>query len=248
MTLRLRQALLDDGFTLHYQPIISLATGLAIGAETLIRLQHSRRGLIPAAHFMPIAERSDVVIDIASWTLETACRDAARWPAHFTLSLGLSLKNLRSGQLLRQLLEALAHSGLNPERLEMELTEPMLLDDNEDTVFALRALQGLGMRLALTNFGVGYASLSALKRLHFSTLRFDRSLVQNLTEPTSLAIARAAVEAGHALGCTVQADGVDTNEHYQRLCDLGVDAGQGGFFSPPVDAAELAAMFTTTTP
>ncbi|WP_297371683.1 EAL domain-containing protein [Acidocella sp.] len=243
MTQRLRQALQDGGFTLHYQPIISLGTGLAVGAEALIRMHHSRRGLIPASHFMPIAERSEVITDIMGWMLSTACHDAATWPVNFTLSLSLSLSALRSGQLLRQLLESLSRSGLEPERLEMNLTESMLLDDNEDTLFALRALQGLGVRLALINFGAGYASLGALKRLRFTTLRLDRSLVQNLTEPTGAAITRAAIEAAHALGCTVQAEGVEQEAQYHQLCALALDAAQGSYFAPPVDAAEMAAMF-----
>ncbi|WP_298285344.1 EAL domain-containing protein [Acidocella sp.] len=243
MTLRLRHALQEGGFTLHYQPIISLVTGLAVGAEALIRMHHARRGLIPASQFMPIAERSEVITDIMGWMLDTACRDAAAWPAHFTLSLSLPPGALRSGQLLRQLLESLSRTGLGPERLEMNLTEAMLLDDNEDTIFALRALQGLGARLALTNFGAGYASLSTLKRLRFTTLRLDRSLVQNLTEPAGAAIVRAAIEAAHALGCAVQADGVEHETQYRQLCQLELDAAQGSYFSPPVDATEMAAMF-----
>jgi EAL domain-containing protein (putative c-di-GMP-specific phosphodiesterase class I) len=108
----------------------------------------------------------------------------------------------------------------------------------------LRALQGLGVPFALNNFGTGYASLSALKRLKFSTLRLDRSLIQNLSEPPGIAIVRAAVEAGHALGCRVLADGVETEEQFIRLAEIGADEGQGPFFSQPADAAEMAAMFT----
>lgn len=244
ITQRLRQALCTGGFVLHYQPIVSLNSGLACGAETLIRLQHARRGLIPAAHFMPIAERSDVIIDVAGWILNTACAEAASWPGHFALCTALSQRHLQSGRLVRQMLEALSRSGLPPDRLHMEITEPMLLDENDDTIFALRALQGLGVPFALNNFGTGYASLSALKRLKFSTLRLDRSLIQNLSEPSGVAIVRAAVEAGHALGCRVLADGVETEEQFLRLGEIGADEGQGPYFSTPVDAAEMAAMFT----
>jgi EAL domain-containing protein (putative c-di-GMP-specific phosphodiesterase class I) len=244
ITQRLRQALCTGGFVLHYQPIVSLASGLACGAETLIRLQHARRGLIPAAHFMPIAERSDVIIDVTGWIINTACAEAAGWPGHFSLFIALSQRHLQSGRLVRQLLEALSRSGLAPERLHMAITEAMLLDENDDTIFALRALQGLGVPFALNNFGTGYASLSALKRLRFSTLRLDRSLIQNLSERSGVAIVRAAVEAGHALDCKVLADGVETAEQYQRLADIGADEGQGPYFSVPVDAAEMAAMFT----
>ena len=242
-TQRLRQALCSGGLILYYQPIINFSSGLACGAETLIRLQHARRGLIPAAHFMPIAERSDVIIDIAGWIMNTACAEAAGWPGHFAVFTALSSRHLQSGKLVKQLLEVLSRSGLPPERLHIEITEAMLLDDNDDTIFALRALQGLGVPLALNNFGTGYASLSALKRLNISTLRLDRSLIQNLSEPSGVAIVRAAVEAGHALGCKVQADGVETAEQFQRLTEIGADEGQGAYFSPPVEAGEMAAMF-----
>lgn len=248
ITQRLRQALSSGGFVLHYQPIVSLASGLACGAETLIRLQHARRGLIPAAHFMPIAERSDVIIDVAGWILHTACDEVASWPGHFALFTALSQRHLQSGRLVRQLLETLSRSGLAPDRLHMEITEPMLLDEHDDTIFALRALQGLGVPFALNNFGTGYASLSALKRLKFSTLRLDRSMIQNLSEPAGVAIVRAAVEAGHALGCRVLADGVETEEQFLRLSEIGADEGQGPYFSPPVDAAEMAGMFTHNQP
>lgn len=243
MTQRLREALATDGFALHYQPIITLNTGFARGAETLLRLRHSRRGFVPAQQFMPIAERSDIITSVAGWTLHEACRQAATWPAHFTISMALSLTHLQSGQLIRQLLESLSQSGLAAERLELEITEPALLDSNDDTAFALKALQGIGVRLALNNFGTFYASLSALNRLPFSTLRLDRSLVQNLEEDSRNAIIRAAIEAGHALGQAVLADGVENETQYQILMELGADEGQGPYFGPPVGPEEMAAMF-----
>jgi EAL domain-containing protein (putative c-di-GMP-specific phosphodiesterase class I) len=243
MTQRLREALATEGFALHYQPIITLSSGFARGAETLLRLRHSRRGFIPAQHFMPVAERSDIITSIAGWVLNEGCWHAAKWPAHFSIAFALSLPHLRSGQIVRQLLEALNQYGVAPARLELEITEPALLDGNDDTVFALKALQGLGVRLALNNFGTCHASLSALKRLPFSTLRLDRSLVQNLEEDSGNAIVRAAVEAGHALGQTVLADGVENETQYQLLMELGADEGQGPFFGQPVGPEEMAAMF-----
>jgi EAL domain-containing protein (putative c-di-GMP-specific phosphodiesterase class I) len=151
ITQHLRQALNTGGFVLHYQPLVSLKSGLIRGAEALIRLQHSRRGLIPANHFMPIAERSDVITDVGGWMLHQACMDAAHWPGNLSVAVTLSLRHLQSGRLIRQLLEALSHSGLSPERLELELTEAMLIDDNDDTAFSLKALQGLHARLALNS-------------------------------------------------------------------------------------------------
>jgi EAL domain-containing protein (putative c-di-GMP-specific phosphodiesterase class I) len=243
MIQRLRQALATGGFILHYQAIVNLRTGFARGAEALLRLRHSRRGFIPAQHFLPIAERSELLSSIAGWALREACQQASSWPAHFTVSLPLSLPHLQSGQLIRQLLEALHHSNLAAERLELEVTEPALLDSNEDTVFALKALPALGVRLALNNFGARHASLSALRRLPFTTLRLDRSLVQNVEDEAGRAIIRAAIETGHALGQAVLADGVETETQYQILLDLGADEGQGPYFSPPMAAEDIATMF-----
>jgi EAL domain-containing protein (putative c-di-GMP-specific phosphodiesterase class I) len=243
ITLRLRQALSNGGFILHYQPLVSLKSGLIRGAEALIRLQHSRRGLITPNHFMPVAERSDVINDVGGWMLQQACAEAGAWPGELSVAVTLSLRHLRSGRLIRQLLEALASSNLPPERLELELSEAMLIDDNDDTTFSLRALQGIGVRMALNNFGIGYASLSALKRLPLSTLRLDRSMIQNLGEgQAGTAIVRAAIEAGHALGCRVLADGVETEQQFKLLEAIGCDEGQGSYFSHSVAAAEMAAM------
>jgi len=243
ITQRLRQALATGGFVLHYQPLVSLKSGLVRGAEVLIRLQHARRGLITANHFMPVAERSDVITDVGGWMLHHACMEASTWPGAISVALTLSLRHLQSGRLIRQLLEALSHSGLAPERLELELTEAMLIDDNDDTVFSLKALHGIGVRMALNNFGVGYASLSALKRLPVTTLRLDRSLIQNLGEGVSdTAIVRAAVDAGHALGCSVLADGVESEQQFRQLAAIGCDEGQGAYFGQPVSADEMAAM------
>ncbi len=245
ITQRLRQALVTGGLKLHYQPLVSLQSGFIRGAEAIIRLQHSRRGLIAAANFMPIAERTDIINDIGGWMLHQACVEAATWPAPLTVALSLSQRHVQSGRLIRQLLESLSASGLSPDRLELELTEAMLIDDNDDTVFSLKALQGLGVRMALNNFGTGYASLSALKRLPITTLRLDRSLIHNLGEGTGTAIVQAAINAGHVLGCAVLADGVEYESQFKRLTEIGCDEGQGPYFNQPVTAAEISAMLAT---
>jgi EAL domain-containing protein (putative c-di-GMP-specific phosphodiesterase class I) len=242
VTARLREALSEDGLILHFQPQVALKTGAIRGAEALIRLQHRRRGLILPSHFMPIAERSDVINDIGAWMLNRACAEAAVWPERLSVAVALSQRQLRSGKLTKIVIEALGRSGLAPERLEVELTEAMLIDDNDDTIFSLKALRGLGVRMALNNFGTGYASLSALKRLPLSTLKLDRSLVEYLGQDLSgTAIVHAAVEAGHALGCTVLAEGVETAEQARLLEEIGCDEGQGQYFSPPLTAQELRA-------
>lgn len=244
ITQRLRQALSSDGFVLHYQPQITLSTGAPRGGEAMIRLAHNRRGLILPSHFMPVAERSDIINDVGGWMLSHACNEASHWPEGFTLALTLSLRHLQSGRLMvKQLMEALNRSQIPAARLELELSEAMLIDAHEDTEFALRALQGIGVRLALNNFGTGYASLSALRRVPLTTLRLDRSLIQHLDEsPSGAAIVQAAIEAGHALGCRVLADGIEHAAQFRLLAGLGCDEGQGSYFSQPVGAAEMAAM------
>lgn len=240
---KLRQELASDRLSLHFQPIISLHSGLATGAEAMLWLNHTRRGFIPAGQFLPLAEHSDVIVDIGGWMLHAACREIAKLPEHFSVSLALSLRHLQSGELVRHLLEALSQSAIAPERLELLVTEAMLLDANEDTIFALKAIQGIGVRLALNHFGAGHASLAPLKHLPISNLRLDRTLVQNLASSSSAAaLTHAAIEAGHALGCSVLADGVETAAQYDLLRHARADEGQGTFFGHAVSGEEFAQM------
>ncbi len=241
----LRQALSAGDFVLRHQPLVSLATGRIRGAEALIRLQHSRRGLITPNHFMPVAERSDIVNDIGGWTLHQACADAVTWPAGLTVGVLLSLHHLQSSQFIRHVLEALNRSTLAPERLELEFTDAMLIDDNDITAFTLKALRGIGVRMALNNFGRSYGSLNVLKRLPLTTLRLDRSMLQNLGQDAAdTAIIHAVIEAGHALGSTILAEGIETEQQFDLLRQLDCDEGQGNYFSQPVAAAEISAIAT----
>ena len=241
---KLRQEMAARRLALHFQPIVSLHSGLATGAEAMLRIIHSRRGFIPAGQFLPLVEQSDVIIDIGSWMLRAACRAIGQFPGHFSISLALSLRHLQSGEMVKHLLEALNGSDIAPERLELIITEAMLLDANEDTNFALKAIQGTGVRLALSQFGSGYSSLVSLKSLPISSLRLDRSLVQSLTStPPSTPLIHAVIKAGHALGCSVVADGVETAVQYDLLRQTHADEGQGAFFGQAVPCEELAQMF-----
>ncbi len=243
VTRRLREALATQGFVLHYQPQVHLASGALRGGEALIRLQHRRRGLILPNHFMPVAERSDVIHDIGGWAINEACRQAARWPPQLCIAISLCVRQLQSGKLIKYLIEALSQSGLAAERLELELTEAMLIGDDEDTLFSLRALQGLGVRLAIDQFGAGYASLSALKRLPLSTLKLDKSLIQDVSGGLAdAAIVGAVIEAGHALRCSILANGVESEAQLQALRKLGCDSGQGPLFGQPLAAEDFRQM------
>ncbi len=239
---RLRQALAAGGFVLHYHPRVNLHTGLIHKAEAAIRLQHRRRGLILPSHFMPVAARSEVIHDIGGWAIQEACREAAGWPDHVAVAVSLSPRQLQGTRLIKNIVENLSRSGLAPQRLELELTETMLIGEQDDTMFTLKALHGLGVRMAIANFGVGYASLSALKRLPLATLKLDRSLTRDIDQDNETAvILRAAVEAGHALGCAVLADGIETQEQTAALKNIGCDDGQGPFFGPPLPAEAFRA-------
>jgi EAL domain-containing protein (putative c-di-GMP-specific phosphodiesterase class I) len=247
ITQKLRTALAEGGFVLYYQPKVHLKTGRVRGAEALLRLQHRRRGLILPAHFMPVAERSDIINEIGAWSLNEACREAARWPERFSVSLNISHRQLRSGKLTKQIIEALTQSGLAPPRLELELSEATLIDENEDTAFGLKAARALGVGVALDDFGAGYGSLSALRRMPLTTLKLDRSVILGLAAPGrdqaehDSAILRAAIEAAHALGWTVVADGIETETQCRLLDQMGCDEAQGSYFCPPLPATEFLA-------
>jgi EAL domain-containing protein (putative c-di-GMP-specific phosphodiesterase class I) len=237
---RLRQALAHNEFLLHFQPFSHLKSGIIRGAEAVIRLQHRRRGLVMPHHFMPIAERFDVINDIGAWLLTTACQNAVLWPGYTSVAVRLAHRQLRSGKLAKQLIEALTKSGLPAERLELGLSEAMLIDRDDDTIFSIRALAGLGVRMALDDFGAGYGSLAALKRLPLTTLKLDRMMVQRLGQDHGdTAIAHAAVEAGHAMGCSVLADGVENEDQCRRLEDIGCDYAQGSYISPPLTTQQF---------
>ncbi len=241
----LRHALADGSFVLHYQPRFCLSTGALIGAEALIRWSHRKRGLIPASSFMPFAERTGIINEVGAWTLAAACREAAGWPAIAAgdkplVSINVSARQVTNHTLLEQVAAALDGSGLAPERLELELTELVLLDDDADTLLTLAALRDLGVGLALDDFGAGPASLFTLKRLPLTAMKLDRSLVRELPhDREDCAIISAVINTGHALGLELVAEGVETAAQQTFLAEIGCDAAQGYLFSQPLTAEKF---------
>ena len=230
-----------DAFVLHYQPRLALARGDWTGAEALIRWPHRRNGLVPPASFIPIAERTGLITPIGGWVLATACAEAKRW-GHRTVSVNVSALQLANGALLGQVAEALESSQLEPDRLELELTESMLVDVGIETLLTLSAIRDLGVGIALDDFGTGFASLAMLKRLPLTVMKLDRSLVRDLpADREDAAIVRAVIATGHALGLLVVAEGIETEAQRAFLSASGCDEGQGFLFSPPVPVAELEA-------
>ncbi len=242
----LRAATAGGGLVLYYQPRLHLASGTIFAAEALLRWPHPRQGLISPATFFPIAERTDLVNEIGRFVLGTACREAMQWPAHEGrpapgVSVNISARQLADGVLIEHLTSALELSGLPPERLELELTESMMLEVDFETLLMLSAIRDLGVGLALDDFGTGHASLSMLKRLPLTSMKIDRSLIRGLPEDREdAAIVRAAIATAHALGLTAVAEGIETESQRAFLCSIGCDEGQGFLFSHPQPPAALA--------
>jgi EAL domain-containing protein (putative c-di-GMP-specific phosphodiesterase class I) len=238
----LEQATRDESFVLYYQPRLSLATGLTVGAEALIRWPHRKRGLVSPAAFIPLAESTGQITAIGGWVLRNACASAQTWPLKWSVSVNVSARQLSEGALLQQVAVALDESGLSPDRLELELTESMLVDVTVDTLLTLSAIRDLGVGIALDDFGTGFASLAMLKRLPLTVMKLDRSLVRDLPgDREDAAIVRAVVQTGHALGLSVVAEGIETEQQRAYLSGIGCDEGQGYLFSHPLPLAQLQA-------
>lgn len=241
----LRRAVSQGDLVVHYQPRWSLATGAMTGAEALLRWPDRRRGLVPPNEFIPAAERSGLIQALGRWVLREACTEAASWPG-LTVSVNVSGRQLREGMLLDQLGDALAESGLAPERLELEFTEDVLLDCGTDLLLTLSALRDAGIKIALDDFGSGYASLSMLRRLPLTTMKIDRLLVRELPRcHEEASIVYAAIGAGHAVGLTIVAEGIETEAQRALLSGLGCDEAQGYLFSRPVPPAILHTLLPT---
>jgi diguanylate cyclase (GGDEF)-like protein/PAS domain S-box-containing protein len=230
----LRTALHDGGLEVHYQPLIDIASGETCAFEALLRWPHPERGMIPPADFIPVAEETGLIGAIGAFVLRQACADASIWPASAKVAVNLSPLQFRTGNLLQTVMGALATSGLSPHRLELEITETLLLDRSDHILATLHALRALGVRIAMDDFGTGYCSLSYLRSFPFDKIKIDRSFIRDLcTNPDSQAIVRAIVSLGSSLGITITAEGVETESELETLRAEGCTQAQGFFFSLP---------------
>jgi EAL domain-containing protein (putative c-di-GMP-specific phosphodiesterase class I) len=237
---QLRGALDRGELALHYQPRIRLRDGQRTGAEALLRWHHARRGNVPPADFIPVAEGSDLIIAIGGWVLCRAAADAARHPGLGRVSVNISARQVASGALPGQVDAALGESGLPPERLELELTETLPLGEGPEVAAMLGRLRDRGIGLALDDFGAGYASFARLRRLPFTTLKLDHSLVAQLPDqPADIAILRAIRDLGRALQLRLVAEGVERPEQRAALIALGFDEAQGYLFGMPMPLGTL---------
>jgi diguanylate cyclase (GGDEF)-like protein len=241
--LDLRNALPAEAFDLHYQPILDLQSGKVSGFEALIRWNHPVRGLISPADFIPIAEETGLIVPIGEWALRRACMDAADWPGDVEIAVNLSSAQFKGGQLLDSVRQALAISRLDPSRLELEITESILLQDSEGTLALLHQLHALGIRIALDDFGTGYSSLSYLRSFPFDKIKIDRSFVRDVdTNADSAVIVGGIVGIARGLGMTTVAEGIETEEQLVKVREQGCAMVQGYLFSRPRPVGEVPAL------
>jgi len=243
---RLREAVSKNQFLLHYQPQIDLRTRRIIGAEALVRWQAPERGLVSPAEFLPRAEKTGLILPINEWVLREACREAATWQRRGLppLRIGVNLSSVQFRKQSVPLLVArvLADTGLDPRRLDLELTESMLLEQTDEVVRDLEQLRGLGVGISIDDFGTRYSSLTYVKHFPIDRLKIDQSFVRDLgSNPHDAAIVRAIVSLGHSLELEVVAEGVESAEQVALLQAEGCDEVQGYFFGKPMPSAEFVA-------
>ena len=239
----LRRAVDADQLELHYQPQIDLRSGRLRGFEALVRWRHPVRGLVPPATFIPLAEESGVILAIGAWVLRRACEDATRWPEPWSVAVNVSAVEIERGQVEQQVTGALRASGLDPARLELELTESVLLHDTTLGIDILGRLRGAGVQLALDDFGTGFSSLAYLRRLPLDKLKIDRAFVVDLDREGASDKGRAIVcairDLAAALGLETVAEGIETPAQLAELEELGCSVGQGYLFARPMPAAAM---------
>jgi diguanylate cyclase (GGDEF)-like protein len=247
LELDLRRALQRGEFELHYQPILDVATGTIASAEALVRWRHPSRGLVPPGAFIAAAEETGLIVPLGEWVLRAATHEARRWPEHVRVAVNVSTVQVRHGNLFPAVRAALDASGLSAERLELEITESVLMADDERASAVLHDLRSLGVRIALDDFGTGYSSLSYLRRFPFDKLKIDRSFLTEGSKAEAAAIVRAAASLGRGLGMIVTAEGVETQEQFDMAQAEGCTEVQGFLIGQPCPCGELRSRLRKST-
>jgi diguanylate cyclase (GGDEF)-like protein len=235
----LRKAIEGNQFLLHYQAQV-LDGDKVVGAEALVRWQHPHRGMVPPADFIHLAEETGMILALGNWVLETACTQLALWAmrpdmSHLTIAVNVSAQQFREPDFVAKVLNVIRRTGANPNRLKLELTESVLVDNVQDIIEKMHALKARGVVFSLDDFGIGYSSLSYLKRLPLDQLKIDQSFVRDvLVDPNDAAIARTIVALAQSLGLGVIAEGVETEEQRDFLAGAGCHAYQGFYFCRPL--------------
>ncbi|MEO7679083.1 MAG: GGDEF domain-containing phosphodiesterase, partial [Sphingomonas sp.] len=243
LELDLREALQAGQFRLNFQPVFDLKNDRIGGFEALLRWQHPTRGEVGPTEFIPVAEDTGLIVAIGEWVLHEACRHATSWPEHIRVAVNVSPLQFRNSGFASILLQALARSGLSPNRLEIEITESVFLEGEGPTISLLHRLREMGVRVALDDFGTGYSSLSYLRSFPFDKIKIDRSFVTNIVgDPSAAAIVRAIVDLASALKMETTAEGVEDNDQLDELRGQGCGNIQGYLFSRPVEASQVAGL------
>jgi EAL domain-containing protein (putative c-di-GMP-specific phosphodiesterase class I) len=243
-----RLALEREEFVLHYQPIVDLRSGQLVGVETLVRWQHPTRGIVGPDQFIPTAEETSLIIPIGHWVLEAACAQLAEWAqrpdrCHLSIAVNVSVRQFRNPEFVDEVTALVRQAGIAPGRLKLELTESLLADDQDATIARMRSLKQMGVGLAVDDFGIGYSSLSYLKRLPLDELKIDRAFVIDiLQDGKDAAIAGTIIALARSLGLEVIAEGVETEAQRQFLARQGCERYQGYLYSRPLPPAQLEAF------
>jgi EAL domain-containing protein (putative c-di-GMP-specific phosphodiesterase class I) len=240
----LRKALINAEFELYYQPLVNLQDNEIVAFEALLRWNHPARGLISPAEFIPVAEETGLIIPLGEWVLRRACEETANWPADIKVAVNLSPAQLKSRNLSEVVVSALANSGMPAHRLQLEITETVLMHNTFNTLATLHQLRALGVQIAMDDFGTGYSSLSYLRSFPFDKIKIDRSFIQDLSNGAEpLAIVHAVTGLAKSLNMISTAEGVETQQQLEKLQSVGCTEMQGFLFSRARPAAEVVRMF-----
>jgi diguanylate cyclase (GGDEF)-like protein len=243
----LRRAIVEGEFELHYQPLINIKNEEITGFEALIRWNHNTRGVVPPGEFIPLAEETGLIAPLGEWVLRTACAEASTWPSHVKVAVNLSAMQFKNRKLVEVIMNAVAAAELSPHRLELEITESVLLQDDDATLAMLHQMRGLGVRISMDDFGTGYSSLSYLRKFPFDKIKIDQSFIRDLSKgDDSIAIVRAVASLAASLNIATVAEGVETADQLDIARTEGCTEVQGYFFSRPVPAAKARELLTQT--
>jgi diguanylate cyclase (GGDEF)-like protein len=243
----LRRALSEEQFEVHYQPLVDARTGRITSAEALVRWHHPSRGMVSPGEFIGVAEETGLILPLGDWVLRTACKEAMTWPQDMCVAVNLSPAQFRERSLVDNVAAALSYARLEPERLELEITEGMLLTDEKGTIDTLTRLRASGVRISMDDFGTGYSSLSYLRKFPFDKIKIDQSFVRQIPDDAeSAAIVRAIITMGACLGMSTTVEGVETLEQFDFSVGEGCDYIQGYHVSHPLRRDDLAALLITT--
>ncbi len=241
----LRNAIVHGGLELHYQPVVELQNNSIVGMEALLRWRHPERGMLSPAEFIPVAEETGLIVPLGEWVLRRACSDAAKWPKDIKVAVNLSPVQIKDRRLTQVIITSLASSGLSPGRLELEITEQVLLQDDEETLLLLHQLHALGVQIVMDDFGTKYSSLNYLRRFPLDKIKIDRSFIADLSNGNeiSMAIVQAVVRLAKVLKVPTTAEGIETEEQLELVRAAGCTEMQGFLFSRPKPIEELLELF-----